>query len=105
MVVVVEHLSADFLADLENKYFWWEHVGTSPRTPARILAQAMNFSSFDDVLHLEKLVGAQRLADVMLVAQPGWLSERSWEFWRGRLALQTGRELPDVPPRRVFDAV
>jgi hypothetical protein len=44
------------------------------------------------------------LAEVMLKAEPGWISERSWEFWRGRLTLATGRAIPDAPPRRSFDA-
>jgi hypothetical protein len=39
----------------------------------------------------------------MLSAQPGWISDRSWEFWRGRLRT-AGKTIPETPPRRSFDA-
>ena len=97
-------LPTELAAELETRFFWWEPVGLRPRSHARILAQAMNLASFDDVRRLEKTLGANRLAEGMLSAEPGWISERSWEFWRGRLALVTGRVLPDAPPRRSFDA-
>jgi len=97
-------LSKDFAAELERKFFWWEPCSFQPRSDTRILAQAMDLASFEDVQRLETVVGRQRLADVMLEAAPGWISERSWEFWRGRLQMATGWVLPDAPPRRSFDA-
>lgn len=97
-------LPADFAAELERKYFWWEHVGIGPRSHARILAQAMEFALFDEVRRLEAALGPQRLTEAMLSAEPGWISERSWEFWRGRLMRATGQPIPDAPPRRSFDA-
>ncbi|MCC6948700.1 MAG: hypothetical protein IT539_13115 [Bradyrhizobiaceae bacterium] len=97
-------LPAELAAELERKFFWWEPVDSHPRSDARILTQAMNLASFDEVRRLEKTLGANCLAEVLLDAEPGWISERSWEFWRGRLELATGRRLPDAPPRRSFDA-
>jgi hypothetical protein len=95
---------AALLSDLESKYFWWEPVGVTPRSPERIVAQAMNFASFADVRHLEHELGYGTLLETMLAAQPGWLNDRSWEFWRGRLAFATGQAIPETPPRRSFDA-
>ena len=95
---------SEFASALEQKFFWWEPVGAQIRSEDRILAQAMNFASFAEVRELEKVLGVDRLAQVMLDAEPGWLSDRSWEFWRGRLALATGRKVPAEPPRRSFDA-
>jgi hypothetical protein len=97
-------LPADLATELEGRFFWWQPVGLQPRSHARILAQAMNLASFDDVQRLERTLGPYRLAEAMLKAEPGWISERSWEFWRGRLALATGETMPDAPPRRSFDA-
>ncbi len=97
-------LPADLARELEQKYFWWEPIGLQPRSHARILAQAMEFASFADVRRLETLLGPTPLIEVMLKAEPGWLSERSWEFWRGRLALATGVLIPEEPPRRKLDA-
>jgi hypothetical protein len=97
-------LSADFASELEQKYFWWKPVGTEPRSDARILAQAMDLASFADVRRLEDALGPHRLVQAMLQAEPGWLSDRSWEFWRGRLSLAINRALPEFAPRRSFDA-
>jgi len=96
-------LPADLATELERKYFWWEPVGNAPRSDARILAQAMEFASFVDVRRLETALGRERLAAAMASAEPGWISERSWEFWRGRLR-GCGLAIPDTPPRRSFDA-
>ena len=97
-------VSKEFLSELEQKFFWWEHVGSQPRSENRIIAQAMSLAPFKDVRRLETVLGPHCLADVMLKAQPGWISDRSWEFWRGRLHVATGRAIPEAPPRRSFDA-
>jgi hypothetical protein len=99
-----DSLPAELAAELESRFFWWEPIGLQPRSHARILAQAMDLASFGDARRLEKTLGPYRLAEAMRSAEPGWISERSWEFWRGRLALATGQALPDAPPRRSFDA-
>jgi hypothetical protein len=99
-----DELPADLATELESRYFWWEPIGSQPRSHARILAQAMDLASFDEVRRLEKTIGADRLIQALLGAEPGWISERSWEFWRGRLAFATGRVLPGQPPQRSFDA-
>lgn len=98
----VRALPAVLASELERKYFWWEPIGSRPRSDARILAQAMEFASFEDVRRLETALGHERLAEAMLSAQPGWISERSWEFWRGRLGA-SGGAIPESPPRRSFD--
>lgn len=97
-------LPRDLATGLESKFFWWEPVGQEPRSDSRIIAQAMMFASFADVIMLENALGASQLVEVMFAAQPGWLDDRSWEFWRGRLTLATGRTIPDEPPRRSFNA-
>lgn len=98
------NLSSDFVSELERRFFWWEPVGSQPRSFARIVAQAMNLASFDDIRRLETVVGPQGLVDVMLEAQPGWITDRSWELWRGRLQLATGRKIVETPPRRLVNA-
>ena len=93
-----------FFAELEKRFFWWEPVSAVPRSEARILAHAMSSASFQEVRRLEQILGPDLLAQTMLGAEPGWIDERSWEFWRGRLMLATGRKIPEVSPRRSFDA-
>ena len=89
-----------YIADLRRKYLWWDPVSDEPHSENRIIAQAMNFGTFDDIVALEQTVGKKRLVEVMLRAEPGWLSDRSWEFWRGRLSAVAGGAIPDEAPRR-----
>ena len=95
--------SNEFLSELERKFFWWEHVGTEPRSEARIIAQAMSFAGFEDIIRLERELGPEHLVEIMLMAQLGWIDARSWELWRGRLKLATGRAIPAEAPIRSFD--
>src|ERR1700759_3066515 len=92
------------LAGLGRKYLWWEPADGHAHSEERIIAQTMNIGTYDDILLLERTVGRDRLIEVMLSAAPGWISDRSWEFWRGRLSFATGAAIPVEPPRRVFDA-
>ena len=97
-------LSRQFWSELERKFFWWEPVGSQPRSDTRILAQAMSMAGFAEVRRLEQMLGSDLLAKTMLQAEPGWIDERSWEFWRGRVMRATGRQIPDAAPARSFDA-
>jgi hypothetical protein len=40
----------------------------------------MNLGTYDEILLLEQTVGQKRLVEIMLHTEPGWISERSWEF-------------------------
>jgi hypothetical protein len=97
-------ISADVIAGFGRKYLWWEPADGHAHSEDRVIAQTMNFGTYDDVLLLERTVGRARLTEVMLGAAPGWINDRSWEFWRGRLSFATGAAVPVEPPRRVFDA-
>jgi hypothetical protein len=90
------------IAEFGRKYLWWKPVGERPHSEDRIIAQTMNLGTCEDILMLEQTVGQSHLVEVMLRAQPGWISERSWEFWRGRLSFATGAAIPDKAPRRSF---
>jgi hypothetical protein len=92
------------IAELEHKYMWWQPAAGSHHAEDRVIAQAMNYGTYDDILRMETTLGCDRLYETMLRADPGWIEDRSWEFWRGRLSYRLGKEIPDVPPRRSFDA-
>ena len=92
------------VAEFGRKYLWWKPVGAKSHSDDRIIAQTMNLATYDDILLLEQTVGKTRLVEIMLRAEPGWLSDRSWEFWRGRLSFATGAVIPDKAPRRSFHA-
>ena len=92
------------IAEFGRKYLWWDPVGGEPHSDNRIIAQAMNLGTFDDIVVLEQTLGKGRLIEVMLGAEPGWFSDRSWELWRGRLSLAAGGATPEEAPRRSFHA-
>jgi hypothetical protein len=96
--------SRELIASLGAKYMWWPAVSAAGHGEERIIAQVMDIGSYDDILRIEAVLGRERLAEVMRHAQPGWISARSWDFWRGRLRAQAGLELPERPPRRTFYA-
>ena len=79
-------------------------MGGEPHSDNRVIAQAMNLGTFDDIVVLEQTLGKGRLIEVMLGAEPGWFSDRSWELWRGRLSLAAGGAIPEEAPRRSFHA-
>jgi len=92
------------IAEFGRKYLWWEPIGGQPHSEDRIIAQTMNLATYDDILLLKRMVGKSRLVEIMLRAEPDWISDRSWEFWRGRLSFATGAAIPDKVPRRSFHA-
>jgi len=95
-------LSSDLMEKFRHKYLWWTPIDGRPFPEDRIIAQTMNLGTYDDILMLEQTVGLPRLVEVMLHAEAGWIDERSWEFWRGRLTFRTGRPIPRKAPRRVL---
>jgi hypothetical protein len=97
-------VSTTAIAEFGRKYLWWRPLGGQSHSDDRIIAQTMNLGTYDDILLLEETVGRARLVEIMLRAEPGWISDRSWEFWRGRLSFATGVAIPNKAPRRAFDA-
>ena len=100
--MTTDDVSQGTIAGFGRKYLWWKPVGAQPHSENRIIAQTMNLGTYDDILLLEQTVGRARLVEIMLHAEPGWFSDRSWEFWRGRLSFATGAAIPNEAPRRAF---
>lgn len=96
------HLSNELLEQFRRKYLWWTPVDGRPFSEERVIAQTMNLGTYDDILLLEKAVGHMRLVEIMRHAEPGWLNDRSWVFWRGRLTFRTGMSISDRAPHRAF---
>ena len=90
------------IAEIANRYFWWSPTREDGRPLARQIAQIMHFGTYDDIRRLESLVGREVLAEVLLNSEPGWFDDRSWEFWRGRLASASDRPIPLQRARRAF---
>ena len=100
--MATDDFSRETIAEFGRKYLWWEPVGGQSHSEELIIAQTMNLATYDDILLLEQTVGKPRLVEIMLHAEPGWINDRSWEFWRGRLSFATGATIPDEAPQRIF---
>jgi hypothetical protein len=93
---------AHLLRDFASRYIWWRDE--TPPSEDRVIAQVMSIGTWDDIRRLEQVYSRDELRDVMLRAQPGWISEPSWEFWLGRLRAAGAGAIPEAPPRRSFYA-
>jgi hypothetical protein len=102
--MMTNNVHTNAITEFGRKYLWWQPADGHAHSEDRIIAQTMNIGTYDDILLLERTVGQARLVKVMLGAAAGWINDRSWAFWRGRLSLATGAAIPVGPPRRVFDA-
>jgi hypothetical protein len=99
---MADDMLADVLAKFRRKYLWWSLADGQAFSEDRIIAQTMSLATYDDILLLERTIGWPRLVEVMHRAQPGWIDDRSWDFWRGRLNFRIGAVIPEKAPRRVF---
>lgn len=91
------------LAELAARYLWWQPPDGSSHSDARRVAQVMNLGTYDDIRQLEALLDTDTLGTIMANAHPGWFTPRSWEFWRGRLSVDSSIPVSEHPPRRRFD--
>jgi hypothetical protein len=93
---------AALLAHLAARYIWWRsEPGPSED---RIIAQVINIGTYDDIRRLEAMFSPEELRAVMLRAASGWIGDRSWGFFRGRLLYKGAGPIPETAPRRNFDA-
>ena len=98
--------AASLIADIGAKYLWWEPVDKEPHSTRRQIAQIMHLGTYADVRRLEGVLSPDQLAEIMINAEPGWFDDRSWAFWRGRLAIESSSNVPVTPPKRRFvDAI
>lgn len=90
------------ISKLAQRYIWWQPADSAGHPLARQIAQIMRYGTYDDIRALEGLVDDSVLAAVMVESQPGWFDDRSWAFWRGRLAAAGAVNIPERRPVRSF---
>lgn len=84
------------------KYIWWKTPEEAVARPERLVAQVMDIGDYDDVLRLAALVGDDVLREVLLKAEAGQFTPRSWAYWHYRLGVvKPGESVPQAP-RRAF---
>ena len=89
------------LTKLAAKYVWWKTPREAIEMPERVVAQAMNIGSYDDVQQLAEETGDDYLREVISRAEVGQFNERSWSYWHYRLGLASLGTVPPMPKRRL----
>ncbi|HTH77343.1 MAG TPA: hypothetical protein VL593_00075 [Ramlibacter sp.] len=84
---------------LASKYIWWKPGAQAVSQPDRVAAQVMELGDWDDVMLLRESEGDDFLRQVLLRAEAGQFSERSWNYWNLRLGLGRPGNLPPMPTR------
>ncbi len=87
------------LKPLAQKYIWWKTPDEALAMPQRVVAQVMNMGDYEDVQAMATLVGDAVLREVLVHAQAGQFSPRSWAYWHYRLGLPSHESVPVIPVR------
>jgi hypothetical protein len=83
------------------KYIWWKTPDEALHQPERIVAQVMELGDYEDVQAMVEQLGDQYLKMVLLHAQAGVFSPKSWAYWHYRLGLSGPGQVPALPKRRL----
>jgi len=94
-------LDRELLGQFAAKYIWWKTPGQALQFPDRVIAQVMDIGDYDDVQKLVAQVGDEHLQQVLIHAEIGQFSERSWAYWHYRLGLAAPGKVPPMPQRRI----
>lgn len=94
------NVDREALKALASKYIWWKSPGEAVAMPERVIAQVMNIGDYADVQVLAAQVGDDVLREVLMRAEAGQFSERSWAYWHYRLGLASVDHVPALPLRR-----
>lgn len=93
-------IDPDDLKRLAAKYVWWKTPDDAVRQPERVVAQVMDIGDYGDVQKLANQAGDDYLRQVLVRAETGQFSERSWIYWHYRLGLSRPGNVPPIPRRR-----
>ena len=93
------------LKKFARKYIWWKTPEEAVEFPSRVIAQVMNIGDYADVQRMANIVGDDTLRDVLIHAEIGQFSERSWNYWHYRLGIATLDHVPPLPIRRMSNGL
>ena len=96
----MREIDRDALKLLAGKYVWWKTPDEAVRMPERVIAQVMNIGDYADVQALASHIGDDVLRKVLIHAEAGQFSDRSWAYWHYRLGLAAVDQVPPIPVRR-----
>ena len=83
-----------------TKYIWWKTPEEALKYPDRLIARVMDRGTWEDVRDLIRIVGKDKLLDVLNHAEVGQFEPRSWSYWHYKLTDIRLGEVPPMPERR-----
>lgn len=89
----------DTLKRMAAKYIWWKTPDEALSMPERVIAQVMDIGDYANVQMLAQQVGEAVLRNVLIHAEAGQFSARSWAYWPYRLGLARVDQVPALPKR------
>ena len=98
---LMTNCESSFFKTLAAKYLWWVTPDDAINHPERIIIQVMNIGDFNDVTAVMKTVGEEQARELLIHAEAGQFSPRSWHYWHYRLGLAKPGCVPPMPIRRV----
>ena len=93
--------NSDLLKRLAAKYIWWKSPEEACEAPNRIIAQVMDIGDYNDAQTLIAHIGEDHLRRVLVEAEAGLFSPKSWAYWHYRLGVSKAGEVPNLPRRLV----
>lgn len=91
----------ELLKRFAARYIWWRTPEEAAAMPERVVAQVMELGDYDDVTALAQATGDEYLKDILVHAEPGQFSAKSWAYWHYRLKLAKPGRVPPLPQRRL----
>ncbi len=89
-------MTNEVLAELAERYIWWQSASETLMRPERLLCQLMQLGTAEDVRTARALLGDDAFRDALRSAPPGVLDDKSWNFWHRVLF---GQPPPPQPSR------
>ena len=90
----------EYLLRMADRYGWDMPRGDALANPDRIILRVLDIGALADILACEKIIGRERLAEIVQGSNAGALRPKSWDFWHYRLGLSEADSPPPSPPVR-----
>lgn len=89
----------NFLYFAAKQYIWWKEPEKALKHPQKVLAQVMNIGVWDDVCKMSGVFSKEELRQVLLMAEAGQFSRKSWQYWNCILTNCSIDSIPKPPTR------
>ncbi|SBW00764.1 conserved hypothetical protein [uncultured Alphaproteobacteria bacterium] len=95
----------NLLLRIAPRYVWWKTVEEAVAMPEHLVRRVIDFGTYDDLRALEIALGEDVMAEILVTAEGGEISPKSWTYFHYRYGLtEPGKPVPPVPVRYIPEA-